>query len=55
MMVDDDLREMILKGADNIELREAAVHHGMKTLRRAGINAALSGATSLEEVLVTTI
>ncbi|MDY6399490.1 MAG: ATPase, T2SS/T4P/T4SS family [Synergistales bacterium] len=55
MFVDDDLREMILKGADNIELREAAIKHGMKTLRRAGINAALHGVTSLEEVLTTTI
>lgn len=55
MYLDDDLREMILKGADNIELREAAIQHGMKTLRQAGINAALNGFTSLEEVLTTTI
>ena len=55
MMIDDDLREMILKGADNIELREAAIQHGMKTLRQAGINAAVRGATSLEEVLTTTL
>ena len=55
MVVDDDLREMILKGADNIELRDAAVKSGMKTLRRAGINAALRGHTSLEEVLSATL
>ena len=55
MVVDDNLREMILKGADNIELREAAIHQGMKTLRQAGINAAINGATSLEEVLTTTL
>lgn len=55
MVVDDDLREMILKGADNIELREAAIRHGMKTLRQAGINAALEGYTSLEEVLSATL
>ena len=55
MVIDDDLREMILKGADNIELREAAIKNGMKTLRRAGINAALRGATSLEEVLTSTL
>ena len=55
MVLDDNLREMILKGADNIELREAAIQQGMKTLRKAGVNAAINGITSLEEVLTTTI
>ena len=55
MVMNDELREMILKGADNIELREAAVKQGMKTLRQAGINAALHGYTSLEEILTTTL
>ena len=55
MMINDNLREMILKGADNLELREAAIRNGMKTLRQAGVNAALSGATSLEEVLSSTL
>ena len=55
MVLNDDLREMILKGADNIELREAAIKNGMKTLRQAGINAAIYGYTSLEEVLTTTL
>ncbi len=55
MMLNDDLREMILKGADDIELRAAAVKHGMKTLRQAGINAAIRGYTSLEEVLSATL
>lgn len=55
MVLNDNLREMILKGADDMELREAAVKNGMKTLRRAGINAALAGYTSLEEVLTATL
>ena len=55
MVIDDALREMILKGADNIELRETAIKSGMKTLRHAGINAAIAGHTSLEEVLTSTI
>ena len=55
MMINDDLREMILKGADNLELREGAIRNGMKTLRQSGINAALSGLTSLEEVLSSTL
>lgn len=55
LVLDDDLREMILKGADALELREASIKHGMKTLRQAGINAALAGHTSLEEILSATL
>ena len=55
MVLNDNLREMILKGADDMELREAAIKNGMKTLRKAGINAALMGYTSLEEVLTATL
>lgn len=55
MVLNDNLREMILKGADDMELREAAIENGMKTLRRAGVNAALEGYTSLEEVITATL
>ncbi|MBQ6112176.1 MAG: type II secretion system protein GspE, partial [Synergistaceae bacterium] len=55
MVLNDNLREMILKGADHLELREAAVKYGMKSLRQAGINAALSGYTSMEEILSATV
>ena len=55
MMLNDHLREMIIKGADAMELRTAAIEDGMKTLRRAGINAALAGYTSMEEILSATI
>ena len=55
MVLNDHLRDMILKGADNIELRDAAIQNGMKTLRRAGIEAAIAGYTSLEEVLSATM
>lgn len=55
MVLNDDLREMILKNADHLELREAAIQYGMKTLRQAGINAALSGYTSMEEILSATV
>ena len=55
MVLDDNLREMILKGADDMELRDAAIKSGMRTLRQAGIRAALAGHTSLEEVLTATL
>jgi type II secretory ATPase GspE/PulE/Tfp pilus assembly ATPase PilB-like protein len=55
MMIDDDLRKMILEGASNIALRTEAIAKGMKTLRRSGINNALAGLTSIEEVFATTL
>ncbi|MDR1048978.1 MAG: GspE/PulE family protein [Synergistaceae bacterium] len=55
MMVDDDLRKMILEGASNIDIRAEAIKKGMKTLRRSGTNNALKGFTSIEEVFTTTV
>ncbi len=55
MVLDDDLRRMVLEGASNLDLRKAAIEKGMKTLRQSGINAALAGFTSLEEVLTSTL
>lgn len=55
MALNDHLREMIIKGADAMDLRQAAINDGMKTLRQAGINAVLSGYTSLEEILSATV
>ncbi|MDR2176264.1 MAG: Flp pilus assembly complex ATPase component TadA [Synergistaceae bacterium] len=55
MMVDDTLRKMILEGASNIQLREEAIRKGMKTLRQSGINNAMAGWTSVEEVFTTTL
>ena len=55
MLLNDHLRELIIKGADTLELRNAAIEDGMKTLRQAGINAVLAGYTSMEEVFSATI
>ncbi|MBQ4469789.1 MAG: Flp pilus assembly complex ATPase component TadA [Synergistaceae bacterium] len=55
MVIDDDLREMIIKNENVVDVREMAIKKGMKTLRRAGINAALAGYTSLEEVTSATL
>jgi type IV pilus assembly protein PilB len=51
MPVTPDLRDMILKDAPASELRALAQTHGMKTLRQAGLLAALDGTTTIEEVL----
>ena len=55
MVVDDELRDMITKNADINLLRDTAIKNGMKSLRQAGINAAISGFTSLEEVVSATL
>ena len=55
MVLSDELQELVLKGASNIQLREAARRNGMITLRQAGLNNAFEGVTSLEEVLAVTM
>lgn len=51
MEVGDAVRGMILKDANDAELREVAIHQGMITLQRAGLNKVMEGITSLDEVL----
>jgi type II secretory ATPase GspE/PulE/Tfp pilus assembly ATPase PilB-like protein len=55
LTMDDDLRQMVLEGASHIQLRNAAIEKGMKTLRQSGIASALTGLTSIEEVLANTL
>ncbi|MDR2527699.1 MAG: Flp pilus assembly complex ATPase component TadA [Synergistaceae bacterium] len=55
LMIDDGLRKMILEGASNISIRAEAIAKGMKTLRKSGINNAMAGLTSIEEVFATTL
>ncbi len=55
MILNDDLREMIVKNANTDELREAARRYGMITLREYGLQLANEGITSMEEVIRETI
>lgn len=55
MVVDDDIRELILVGASATELKKKAIEHGMITLRRSGLIKAAAGVTTLEEVARETI
>ncbi len=51
MIIDEIIKNLILKKASVSEIRQAAVkHQGMKTLRQEGFEKALSGITTLEEV-----
>ncbi|HEY8614145.1 MAG TPA: GspE/PulE family protein, partial [Roseomonas sp.] len=45
------IRELVLRRADSATIEAAAVEEGMPTLMQAGLRKALSGITSVEEVL----
>ena len=55
MIMNDDLREMIVQNKSTDEIREVAVGFGMVTLREAGMNFAYEGVTTAEEVVRETI
>ena len=49
--VDEQVRDLLLQNKDAASIKASAVRKGMKTLRDAGLAMALSGETSIEEVL----
>lgn len=51
MELSDNLREMILMGANALELRRQTIDEGMITLRRSGIIKIMQGIVPVEEVL----
>lgn len=51
LMVDYGMHSIILKNADSSTLKKYALSRGMKTLKDDGIEKAVSGITSLEEVI----
>lgn len=54
LVVDDAIRQLILKNANASALSEKAVEHGMLTLRATGLEKVKQGVSSLEEVLSVT-
>jgi type IV pilus assembly protein PilB len=55
MLLDDDMRDMIIQHASTQVLRLEAKRRGMRTLRSAGLLAIYDGITSIEEVVRETI
>ncbi len=51
LIVDDDIRKLILKNADSNQIREVAIKKGMKTLLEDGIAKVKAGITTFYEVL----
>jgi len=54
LMVDDNVRQMILQNANAKQLSNKAVENGMMTLRMAGLEKIKEGISSLEEILSVT-
>jgi type II secretory ATPase GspE/PulE/Tfp pilus assembly ATPase PilB-like protein len=53
--VTDELRELVMKRAPAVHLRDKAIEQGMKPLRRCGWEKVLAGITTPEEVLRVTL
>jgi len=51
LLVNDPVRELILKNANANSIREVAVKNGMVTLREVGMRRVKDGTTTIEEVL----
>lgn len=55
MEITDPVRELILTGANAVELREQALEDGMISLRRSGLHKIKEGITTIEEVVKETV
>jgi type IV pilus assembly protein PilB len=55
MMMDDELRDLVMNRSSTGVLREAARKRGMRTLRESGLLAVYDGQTTIEEVVAQTI
>ena len=51
LVVDEIIRDLVMKRATADEVRDAAVKAGMKTMLEDGIEKAIQGRTTVEEVL----
>jgi type IV pilus assembly protein PilB len=55
MLLDDEMRDLIMRRSSTNALRSAARKRGMRTLREAGLLAIYDGVTTIEEVVNQTI
>lgn len=51
LVIDNEMRPMIIERADSQKIKSYAISKGMKTLRHDGIEKVIKGITTLEEVL----
>lgn len=55
MEMSEQLREMVLMGANTMELKKQALEEGMITLRRSGLIKVMNGVTTIDEVIRETV
>jgi len=55
LAMNKSLRSLLIKGASTEELRKTAIETGMRTLRQDAIEKALTGVSTIEEVVSTTL
>jgi type IV pilus assembly protein PilB len=55
LIMNDEMRDMIMRNASTEELREAAKRNGMVTLRESGMEGIFNGLTTADEVIRETI
>jgi len=55
MEMTDSIREMVLMGANAMELKKEAIDGGMLTLRRSGLVKIMKGVTTIDEVVRETV
>jgi len=51
LVISERIRELVLRGADANEIQAGAIESGMRSMYQNGISKALTGVTSLEEVM----
>jgi len=54
LMINDDIRSLIMQRKDGSQIKREAIKNGMITLREHGIQKILNGITTIEEVLTNT-
>ncbi|MBL4683010.1 MAG: type IV-A pilus assembly ATPase PilB [Nannocystaceae bacterium] len=51
MVLNDQLKDLVLQGATTAEIKSEAIRMGMATLRRSGLNKIAEGVTTVDEIL----
>jgi type IV pilus assembly protein PilB len=54
LVMSKDIRKLVLRNAPTYEIQEQAEKEGMKTLRQSGVNLALQGETTIEQIIAAT-
>ena len=55
MVMDDNVRDLVMEGASTAQIRDMARRRGMSTLRESGLRAIYDGLTTIDEVVRETI